>query len=417
MSPFTLLRVSLAYFGWPRKGNPMPGDWIDERELDRLDTLKAASVFSEEQREAVEDVDAVLKRKGARPSTRTRYASKAKKLAKFLDKPFEDATRKDLAEFLEHITETYTTSGVRFVKSFVRRFYTLLLNPYEETLPNCVSWISVTKPKTSHKEPEPVLKPDDIKQLMDAAGNDRDRAIIATLYESGTRISEFCGLTIGDIEFDQYGAKITVDGKTGVRQVRLIRCVSDLSDWLNVHPTPSDPEAPLFTRLHPQGSTDPLLQSGVRRVLDKISEKAGIDKPTNPHAFRKARATELSQDLTPSEMSVYFGWVQGSAMPRVYIHLADDDVDNKLLQQAGLLKEDDVGPDPLASQTCPRCGTENSPADSYCSKCSLPLDEDERQRLIEEDEKLREKLPLLLKVLDDPEVSETFTNRLEEIQD
>ena len=56
--------------------------------------------------------------------------------------------------------------------------------------------------------------------MLNAARTTRDRTVIAVLYESGTRVSEMCGLAVGDVEFDQYGARIIVDGKTGVRRVR-----------------------------------------------------------------------------------------------------------------------------------------------------------------------------------------------------
>ena len=43
----------------------------------------------------------------------------------------------------------------------------------------------------------------------------RDRALVAVAWDSAARISELLDINIGHVNFDRYGAVISVSGKTG----------------------------------------------------------------------------------------------------------------------------------------------------------------------------------------------------------
>jgi len=86
------------------------------------------------------------------------------------------------------------------------------------------------------KLPEELLTEEEIKRMIEVANHPRDKAIIAVLYDTGTRIGEMGSLKIKHIVFDQYGAILTVNGKTGMRRVRIIFSVPYLASWLDIHP-------------------------------------------------------------------------------------------------------------------------------------------------------------------------------------
>lgn len=66
-----------------------------------------------------------------------------------------------------------------------------------------------------------MLTPEDIEKLIDVAGNLRDKAFIAFLYESGARRGEVFSIQIKHIQFDEMGAVVTLPkGKTGARRIR-----------------------------------------------------------------------------------------------------------------------------------------------------------------------------------------------------
>ncbi len=58
--------------------------------------------------------------------------------------------------------------------------------------------------------------------MIEAAVNERDRAIIAVGYEAGLRIGEPVSLTWGNVIWTEWGAKIKVHGKTSGRVISII---------------------------------------------------------------------------------------------------------------------------------------------------------------------------------------------------
>ena len=79
-------------------------------------------------------------------------------------------------------------------------------------------------------------------RLIDAAETLRDKASIAVLYEGGFRIGELLPARVGDVSFNEGGAKLGVAGKTGPRAVVLVSPAPILG--LSAHPQKDNPEAP-----------------------------------------------------------------------------------------------------------------------------------------------------------------------------
>lgn len=62
--------------------------------------------------------------------------------------------------------------------------------------------LNIKLPKASSKKEnfKTMIRPPDVKKLLDVASNIRDRAIILALFQSGMSISDLCNLNYGDIE-------------------------------------------------------------------------------------------------------------------------------------------------------------------------------------------------------------------------
>jgi len=58
--------------------------------------------------------------------------------------------------------------------------------------------------------------------MINTAKNKSDKAIIALLWDIGTRIGEIGNLRVKHIKFDDLGGVIIVNGKTGPRRVRAV---------------------------------------------------------------------------------------------------------------------------------------------------------------------------------------------------
>jgi integrase/recombinase XerD len=107
--------------------------------------------------------------------------------------------------------------------------------------PEYTEWIK-PRVKNDYKLPEEMLTEAEIKQMIEAAVHPRDKALIATFWDAGGRTGEIGELKIKHIVFDKYGAIMIVDGKTGMRRVRLIFSAPYLASWLDIHPEKHNPD-------------------------------------------------------------------------------------------------------------------------------------------------------------------------------
>jgi len=103
-------------------------------------------------------------------------------------------------------------------------------------------------------------------------------------------------------------------------------------------------------------------------------------------------------------MNVFFGWVQGSDMLRVYVHLSGRDIDRAINKVYGLEEEEDEKEVEIKPKKCPRCGYVNAPTDIYCGRCALILDEKERLKLEMEESKIA--IDLMTYIMQNPEMFE-----------
>lgn len=186
------------------------------------------------------------------------------------------------------------------------------------------------------------------------------------------------GLKVKSLEFNEHGVKITVHGKTGPRRILLVASSPYLAQWLNDHAEKDNPESPLWLRLRKKRgrpANEVLDYNGLRVLLKRIGAKAGIKKRIHAHLFRHSRATHLSKLLKEAQMNEIFGWVQGSSMPSVYVHLSGRDVDDAILQIYGIKdRANEERESKLKPRECQRCKEVNPATNTFCARCSAPLD-------------------------------------------
>lgn len=112
-----------------------------------------------------------------------------------------------------------------------------------------------------------------------------------------------------------------------------------------------------------------------KKILETTMERAGIDKPSNPHHYRHSRASHLATELKEAQLCEWFGWVQGSDVPARYVHLSGRDIDNAYDQMHGLYQPDEEEQKPDIAE-CPRCDELNEPDAAFCMRCGQALDID-----------------------------------------
>ncbi len=311
------------------------------------------------------------------------YALRLKTVAMDLQERFLDPSQDDVKDFMDRFQKRLvkwgggkehlpTDNAIQAYQVTFKRFYKWLLGD-NETYPDCVKWIKIKTPhRSKQKKPESVISESELQKLLNACLNPRDKALISLLYDSGCRIGELLSMNIIDLAFDQYGAKITVSGKTGVRVVRIVGdSTIYLREWLKNHPDRDNAKAPLFTRLDGQ-IKERMDYEQVHALFRKVSKRADIKRRIYPHLFRHTRATLLSMNLKEPLLEKTMGWVYGSRMSQVYVHLSDSDVDNAVLRSHGI-RVDEKSDELPRPKECPRCGEKNPNGAKYCRKCWLPL--------------------------------------------
>ena len=132
------------------------------------------------------------------------------KIGDWLDKPFKEATKKDIIKVVQIIeTQDYTAHTKHDYKIVVKRFYQWLRS--SDDYPEEVRWIKSTIKRNDSMIPDELLTAEEIKKLIETAEHPRNKAMISALYESGCRPSEFLYLCIKHIVFDKIKAQIVIN--------------------------------------------------------------------------------------------------------------------------------------------------------------------------------------------------------------
>jgi integrase/recombinase XerD len=304
----------------------------------RLDSLRDEQISETNQKLILNFVNYCFS-EGIGEHRALKYLSTLKIIANSILTDFDKATEEDIRAYIGSVQRSTLSDWTKHdYKVVLKKFYRWL-NDGEE--PAKTRWIKTTLKKRDCKLPEDMLKEEEIKRMIDAASNNRDRAIIALLWDIGARIGEVGNLRLKDIKFDDIGGVIAVNGKTGPRRVRAVWSVDYLKEWLKNHPDQNNPEAPMwFNFAKKTEKLEPMQYGAIRTQLNKIAKKAGINKRIHPHLFRHSRCTYMANYLTEAQMNAYFGWVQGSDMPSIYVHLSGRDIDDAILKANGVIEKD-----------------------------------------------------------------------------
>jgi integrase/recombinase XerD len=160
----------------------------------------------------------------------------------------------------------------------------------------------VSAPRVPQGLPKPLTE-DEVTALLDAVvGHDavarRDRAILEVLYATGMRISELCGLSLGDVDLG--AGLVRVFGKGAKERIvpigRLARAA--VGEWLEPDGRPvfvpdrwarrGDAEAVFLNR---RGGR--LSRQGAWAIVRHYGEKVGVGDRLSPHVLRHSCATHL----------------------------------------------------------------------------------------------------------------------------
>lgn len=200
----------------------------------------------------------------------------------------------------------------------------------------------------------------------------RDRAFLSLLHETGARAGEILTMRVKSLQKQDKFAKITLEGKTGVRNIIIVQSVPYLHKWLEVHPHRENPTSPLWIGMSSRYPDQPICHRGAQNIIDRAFKRVNLQKKRNLHFFRHSRATLLSQHLTEVQLCKYMGWEIGSRQVRTYCHASDKQTDESILRIHGLSSQEQTIPEG-SPKDCPICQEVNQGINKYCSRCGAAL--------------------------------------------
>jgi integrase/recombinase XerD len=221
--------------------------------------------------------------------TQRSHIYSCKRLAAFLKRSPETATREDLRLFQLHLAETGTSicnrnrimTGVRFLFRVTLRRLDLAAEIYH-----------IREPQ---KIPQ-VMSPDETRRLLAVAGSLKVRLLLSLGYGCGLRAGEVVRLKVKHIDSAQKIIRIEQSKGRKDRNVMLSpETLGLLREWWKARPTRWDAGVPseerwLFPGRRP-GKTVTTRQ--LSRLFHEAADAAGIKKSVTLHALRHSFATHL----------------------------------------------------------------------------------------------------------------------------
>ena len=179
--------------------------------------------------------------------------------------------------------------------SSIRGFYNYLVK--EDILKNNY-FNMVNNPKREIYLPK-FLKDEELNKIFDVCSldtsiNQRDSLIIELLYATGVRVSELVNIKIKDIDMNEKVIKVLGKGS----KERIVLYNNHTANVLDVYLKDGyrffNKKNSEYLILNKDGNH--LSERYVRKVIDKLVKKAGLDLKISPHTIRHTFATDMLEE-------------------------------------------------------------------------------------------------------------------------
>jgi len=120
----------------------------------------------------------------------------------------------------------------------------------------------------------------------------RDTALVAIMYSAGLRISETASLQLNTLDADLSGARVIGKGNKERKVFFSAQARDALAAYLPARSAVIKAEHPV-KELFVNSRGGPLSVRGIRWIVGRYSDQAGLRKPVYPHALRHSFATHL----------------------------------------------------------------------------------------------------------------------------
>ena len=218
------------------------------------------------------------------PHTQEGYLRCAQQFAKHHMRPPEEMGEREIRDFLFHLAQE------RKVSAFTQDQYVNALKfLYSVTLKRPEVVKDIPHPKRPKVLPV-ILSPEEVLSFFERVRSVKYKAIIATAYAAGLRISEACALRITDIDSQRMRIHIRL-GKG--KKDRYVMLGESLLALLREYYKAARPEGEYLFPGQKPGTH--LSTASVSRVVWRVNREAGFSKKATMHTFRHCFATHLME--------------------------------------------------------------------------------------------------------------------------
>lgn len=209
----------------------------------------------------------------------------SKFLEYFKDKKPSEISKKEILEYLlakwsnNKLSESEQNQKINSIKFF-----------YEKVLNRPREVYEIPRPKKPFKLPE-VFSENEVRRILDAAGNLKHKCILCLAYAGGLRVSEIINLKIADIDSDRM--VIHIKNSKGKKD-RIVMLSKKLLIILREYYKSYKPESYLFEGMNGGKYSARSIQA----LLKNVKSKAGVKKRGSVHTLRHSFATHLFEGGT-----------------------------------------------------------------------------------------------------------------------
>ncbi len=229
-----------------------------------------------DKKEVGQKIETELKLQGKSKQTIKMYSFYNLGFLDFIKKDPEQIREDDIKQYLADLLEKGNDIGTVALARSALRFF------YDGMLKKGIT-VDIKTPKKQRKLPD-VLTKDEIKALINAADNLRDKLLIEFMYSAGLRVSECASLKRSDLNIEEKTGLLK-HGKGGKDRFFILsdRLTEDLKQYLANHN--NEYIFPVENK--------PISTRRIQAIVHKLAKKAGIKKKVYCHLLRHSFATHL----------------------------------------------------------------------------------------------------------------------------
>ena len=215
---------------------------------------------------------------------------------RWLRKPLDEVESGDIRLFLYQYQQRQHVSNrtLDHIRQNIKVFFAWAVDEGKISHNPCAS----IHPIKYTAKPRAALSQLELEYIRRACGGMRDRAIVETLYSTGCRVSELCGMTRSDINWQDRTVQVLGKGNKFRTCFINAKAFVALKDYLASRDD-DDPHLFVSERKPHQGLSRYAVEKIVRDISDRAYRQTG--KRVTPHIFRHTTATTALQNGMPVE--------------------------------------------------------------------------------------------------------------------